>query len=308
MRGERYRRTGLWDTRERSKLLRSDYENGGLFVQLVLLRLSFILILSAIFPTLLAQEIAEPGSDSPPVYTEKVENEYKFYPGGRIGISVEIPGSLKIIGWDRGSVQMEAELKVYSVAEEKARALLEKSPIRVRYTNSTSTIQISDIPEFKGHLEVNLTVHVPAAKTDLIAQIKKGDFTIDGVNGWIETTLDEGNMQLVAIDGYFSGKTGRGNISANMSGNRWSGQGFTAVTQHGRIDLVVPENYSATLQLDTRNGEITVDYPAQKIEGEIVPIEVSTQKKAQQLRARLSDGGAPLHIGTQSGNVSLKKR
>ena len=264
--------------------------------------------LLAFFPALRAEVISAPSPELSPVYTDSQEKEYRFYPGGKIGISIGVPGNLKIEGWNRGSVRMEAEIKVYSLAEEKARALLEKSPIRVRYTDAVSTIQVAEESELKGFIEVNMIIYVPGARTDLVVQIKKGDFTIDTVNGWVEATVAEGNIDLTAIDGYYSIKTQKGNILANLSGSRWNGQGLTAVTQEGGVDLLIPEKYSAVLQLDTRNGEISADYPPQEVEGELVPPEIVVRKKAQQLRARVGDGGAPLHLGTQSGDVSLKKR
>ena len=265
-----------------------------------------VLFLLAIFPTLRAREISEPGLELPTVYADNQEREYRFFPGGRINISTEVPGSLKIIGWNRGSVRMEAERKIFSPTEEKTRALLEKSPIRVRYTETASTIQVTDLPELKGLLEINLTVYIPAARTDLIAQMKKGDFTIETVNGWVEATLEEGDMNITAVDGYFSGKVSKGNISVNLSGNRWNGYGFTAVTQNGRIDLLLPERYSAALQLDTRNGEITADYPPQEVEGELIPLEIITRRNARQLVAGIGGGGAPVRLGTQSGDVSIR--
>jgi len=260
-------------------------------------------------PVIRAQGIPEPGPESRPVYNDTYEREYRFYPGGKIGISMEVPGSLKIIGWERGLVRVEAEIKVRSLADEKARGLLEKSPVRVRYNDAatTSTIQVAETPELKGLLEVNLTVRVPGARTDITTQVKKGDFTISAVNGWVEATLAEGNMDMTGINGYYSVKTLKGNISANLSGNRWNGQGFTAVTQDGSVDLILPEKYSATLQLDTRNGEITADYPSQEVEGELIPVEAVVKKKTQQLRVRVGDGGAPIRLGTQSGDVSLRK-
>lgn len=266
------------------------------------------LLLLTCSSVLRAQEVPKPTLESPAVYTDIQEREYRFYPGGKIGISAGVPGSLKIIGWERGMVRMEAEIKVYTLTEEKARALLEKSPVRVRYTETASTIQVTESPELKGLLEVNLKVYVPGARSDIVAQVKKGDFTINAVNGWVEATLAEGNMQLDAVNGYYSVKTLKGNVSVNFSGNHWNGQGFTAVTQDGRIDMVLPEKYSAMLQLDTGNGEITVDFPSQEVEGELIPIEAVVQKKAQQLRVRVGDGGAPIRLGTQSGDVSLRKQ
>ena len=271
-------------------------------------RFLFVLFFPVFLTFLRAQEVPAPSLALSPVYTDNQEKEYRFYPGGKIGISLGAPGNLKIIGWNRGSVRMEAEIKVYSLEEEKARTFLEKSPVSVRYNETASTIQVAEAPGLKGFLEVNMTVYVPSAKTDLAMQMKKGDFIVETVNGWLETTIAEGNMRLTDIDGYFSGKTQKGNIVVNLSANRWSGQGFTAVTEDGRIELILPEKFSAALQLDTRNGEITVDYPAQEVDGELVPIEIATQKKTRQLRARIGSGGAPLNLGTKSGDVFLTKK
>ena len=268
------------------------------------------MLILVFMPVVRAQGISEPDRESPSLYADIYESEYRFYPGGKIGISLEVPGSLKIIGWDRGLVRVEAEIKVRSLTDEKARGLLEKPPIRVRYndTATTSTIQVTESPELKGLLEVNMTVYLPGARSDLAVQVKKGDFAINSVNGWVEVSIAEGNVELTAVNGYFSVKTLKGDISANLSGNRWNGQSFTAVTQDGCVDLILPEEYSAMLQLDTRNGEITVDYPSQMVEGELIPIEAVVQKKTQQLKVRVGNGGAPLHLGTQSGDVSLRKK
>ena len=267
------------------------------------------ILLLAYFPVLRAQEISDSSPGPPPVYTDNHVREYRFYPGGKIGISIDVPGNLKIIGWNRGSIRMEAEIKVHSPAdEEKARNLLEKSPVRVRYTEATSTIQVAEAPELKGLLEVNMVVYAPGSRTDLVVQIKKGDFTIEAVSGWVEANVGEGNMELTSVDGYYSVKTLKGNIFTNLSGSRWNGQGLAAATHEGRIDLLMPEKYSALVQLDAQNGEITVDYPSQEVEGELISPEVVVKKKAQHLRVRVGDGGAPLRLGTQSGDVSLKKK
>jgi DUF4097 and DUF4098 domain-containing protein YvlB len=259
-------------------------------------------------PALVAQELPTTGGDAPLRYVEPQEKEFKFYPGGRVGISLDVPGAVKIVGWERGSVRMEAEKIVTGMEAEAAREFLTKSPIRVRYTDTTATISVTGAPPQPATLEVNLTIYVPKSRTDVTAGIKRGDFSIDTVNGWVEATLAEGRMNIVNPDGYFSGKTSKGDIYVDMWGSQWRGQGFTAATQSGRVDLRLPEKYSAALQLDTRNGTITVDYPPQEVDGEILPPEVVIQKRAQQLKATIGDGGAPLRLGTQLGDVSLVKK
>ena len=226
-------------------------------MRICLALISFILV-----PTLMSQEPAktpEPTPDSP--YVEREERQFNFFPGGKIAISLEVPGSLKVVGWQKGSVRIEAEKIVYYGTEESAKAFLKKSPIRLRYTQTGSTLQVTGVPEPPAILEVNLTVYLPGEKTDVVAKIDKGEFSITNVNGWVETTIKEGSLEAKSMSGYFSGRILRGDILVDMTNDRWNGLEFAAATYQGSATLLLPEKYSAALQLETRNGKITVDYP-----------------------------------------------
>ena len=110
------------------------------------------------------------------------------------------------------------------------------------------------------------------------------------------------------MSGYFSGSTQRGDIYVEMSDIRWRGYEFAAMTQQGSIELKLPVDYSAGLQLTTQDGKITVDYPPREVEGEIIPPEIVVKKNAQSLTAAVGDGGAPIKLATASGNITLSKR
>jgi len=265
----------------------------------------FICLLT--FSGLYAQELKD-RSEVPQTYVERQEKEFIFYPGGKMTVSLGTSGNLKIVGWDKGVVRLEAEKIVYSMPENAAREFLTKLPIRIRYTNSSSTIEVLNVPKFTGALEVNITLYVPKERTDIVVRMNNGDLSMDNINGWIEATVTKGNLDMKSISGYFSGKTQRGDVYVDMSGNRLSGQSFTVLTQSGTVDLQLPEVYSAALQLDTRNGKINVDYPPQEVDGEIVPPEIVIQKNVQQLKASIGSGGTPLRLATLSGDVSLSMK
>jgi DUF4097 and DUF4098 domain-containing protein YvlB len=74
------------------------------------------------------------------------------------------------------------------------------------------------------------------------------------------------------------------------------------------VDLLLPVDYSAALFLETRNGNIQIDYPEQKVEGESVPLTVATKKKARSLTAKVGEGGAPVKLLTMTGNVNLRAK
>ena len=143
-------------------------------------------------------------------------------------------------------------------------------------------------------------------RTDLKLQLVKGDLTIEEVAGWMEATLREGSMETRALSGYFSGMTDAGNIDAEMTGKRWNGYGFTAVTQMGTVLVRLPEEYSAALQLETRDGGLSIVYPEQLVDGESIPLAAVTNKNARSLSATVGTGGAPIRLLTKKGDVRLE--
>jgi hypothetical protein len=253
-----------------------------------------------------AQEPAQPSATAPAVpYVERYEKQFNFFPGGKLQILAVVPGDLKIIGWNKGSVRLEAERIVYYSSPEDAKALLQKFPIRVRYSQTSGLIQTSGSPAPPATMETNLTLYIPGEKTDLAIQVSHGDLFIDSVTGWIEASVQEGSLDAKSVAGYFSCKIQRGDIHVEMSGKNYEGYSFTAMTRQGSIELLLPKEYSAALQLETRDGKVAVHYPPREVEGETVPPEIVIGKKAQSLKASVGDGGAPIKLATYSGDVAL---
>jgi DUF4097 and DUF4098 domain-containing protein YvlB len=256
--------------------------------------------------TLLSQELPKTSSPSPEsTYVEREEKQFDFFPGGKIEVFAAVPGSVKIVGWEKGSIRVEAEKIIYYETPEKAKAFLQKSPIRIRHNQTSATIRAIAAPEPPAILEVNYTVYLPGAKTDIRVNVDKGDFSIDGVNGWVEATVKEGSIDAKAMAGYFSGSTERGDIFVEMSDNRWRGLEFAVLTQRGSANLKLPAKYNAALQLETRDGKITVNYPPRVFEGEEYPPDILIKKKSQSLKASVGEGGAPIKIVTYSGDITL---
>jgi DUF4097 and DUF4098 domain-containing protein YvlB len=156
-------------------------------------------------------------------------------------------------------------------------------------------------------MEVNLTLHVPKHKTDIIIELIRGDLAVSGMNGWVEATMGEGNLEVRSMEGYFSVVTEAGDLDVELSGTRWYGHGFTAVTKLGSVNLRMPARFSAALQLETHDGDITIDYPEQLVDGEQVPLNFITRKKVRNLTATVGAGGAPVKLFTDRGDISLIK-
>jgi hypothetical protein len=246
-------------------------------------------------------------------YIERTRKQFVFFPGGRIELTLGVAGDVRIIGWQRPAVVVEMEKIVYGMRQDQARALLGQFPVRVRWTQSVATIlapaTVPKKPSPKAvtpAIEINFSIYVPMQRTDLKLQLVKGDLTIEEVAGWMEATLREGSMETRALSGYFSGMTDAGNIDAEMTGKRWNGYGFTAVTQMGTVLVRLPEEYSAALQLETRDGGLSIVYPEQLVDGESIPLAAVTNKNARSLSATVGTGGAPIRLLTKKGDVRLE--
>jgi hypothetical protein len=115
--------------------------------------------------------------------------------------------------------------------------------------------------------------------------------------------MKEGSVDAKSMAGYFSANTLRGDIHAEMTDNRWRGYEFAAMTQSGSVELKIPTDFSAALQLETRNGKTAMIRPI--VEGDSASGNHYQQNRAP-LTASVGDGGAPIKISTASEMKLLK--
>lgn len=270
------------------------------------MRICLILLSCFLSSALFSQETPKvPDKDRDAAYRVLEEKEFRFYPGGRMTIASKVPGEVRIVGWDKGTVRVQAEKIYRGASSEEAQPVFEKHPLRVRHDQTTAKIDVEGNPEDAPTLACNLTIYVPGYKTDLQAKLELGDISVEGVNGWIEASTYEGRLEAVSLSGYYSGSTEKGDIRVEMSGPRWNGLELGAVTRSGAIDLVLPENYSALLQIETLDGNVVVDYPPQMVDDEPVSLNVGIRKKAQAIDSSIGSGGAPIKLVSRAGDIRL---
>lgn len=242
-----------------------------------------------------------------PTQVEKTEKEFAFYPGGKLEISAALPGNIRIAGWNQATLRVEVEKVVHAPDPSESEGFLKQ--ISVRITNTPTIARISTAALAAGFdSEVHLVVYVPIQKTDLLIKMMQGNLSIAALNGSIEATLETGNIETSYLAGYFSGLTKSGDLTVDLFGKQWLGYGISAATRRGSVQVLVPSDYSAVLQLETKEGQISIDFPDQLIDGETVPLQSVARKKAQTLNAPIGAGGIPVRLATSSGNISLQKK
>jgi len=255
---------------------------------------------------LLATHQAPPAAASPQV--ERFQKQFNFYPGGTIELSAGLPGGMRVVGWNRAAVRIEAEKVVRAEAGEQAAALSKLLAVDVRWNQTTATVRTTGPLQATGLAEVHLAVYVPREKTDLRIRLIRGDLRIGAINGSIEASLLQGSIEAKSLSGYFSGFTRKGDVRAEMAGGRWEGAAFTAATDSGSVELFLPADYSAGLHLETRAGKISVDYPAPVVDGSPVRLQPSPRGKGAVLALPLGAGGASVRLQSRAGDISLALR
>jgi len=271
-------------------------------------------LIAAFLQTAAGLPAQEPAREPSAPYVERSQRQFRFYPGGKVELTLGVPGDVKVVGWQRPEICVDIEKIVYRMAAEEARALASRFPVQVKYTQTEATIRIpivkkkKDAPPFPPGLEINLTVRVPRQRTDMKIQTVKGDLGLEDISGWMEATLMEGSIEARSISGYFSGLTDLGDIEADLSGKRWEGFEFAAVTRRGRVLLRLPAQFSAALQLETRDGTLMIEYPEQLVDGELHPLLAVAKNRGRSLSATVGDGGAPVKLLTMLGDVRMEAK
>lgn len=255
-----------------------------------------------------SQAGAQLGTAAVAPQVEKSQKEFAFYPGGSLVVSAAAAGNVKVVGWEKSAVRVEVERLFFYLTSEQAQAASIRFPVSI--TNTPTTVRISTLgaklPE--ATMAVNLLVYVPAVSTDVAIRTNKGDISVADFNGSIELTLEEGNVEARNLSGYFSAVTKRGDLQVTLSGQHWTGHSFTAATQRGNIDLRLPADYSATLQLETRDGEISIDYPPQVVSGAAVQLQVLARKKARSVNVSIGAGGTAIKLMTSAGDIRFSAK
>ena len=239
-------------------------------------------------------------------YTEKSEQQFAFYPGGKLEIAAAAPGSYTIIGWPKAEMRVEMEKVFYYISPGQARELAARYPTHVTRTQTTARITTAGARKPEAAMEINFRVYVPAERTDLNVKMIKGDLSLTGWSGAVEATVEEGSIDISGMAGYVSVLTKHGGLKVELSGKRWPGYGLIAATRMGPVDVAIPIDYGAALQLQTKDGKITLDYPPQIIEGESVPLQVLAKNKSQTVSAPIGGSGTRIRIMTAVGDMLVK--
>ena len=162
--------------------------------------------------------------------------------------------------------------------------------------------------------QVRIEVQVPA-ETALDLRTSDGNVQVDGTTGGARIDTSDGAIEVRNFSGSLRARTNDGHITVDgilsevylhsgdghidltaRQGSRMD-RGWLIQTGDGRVEVKLPESFSAELYAHTGDGRITTDFP----------VTVSGSVDRGHMRGKLNSGGELLEISTGDGSIHVGK-
>jgi DUF4097 and DUF4098 domain-containing protein YvlB len=202
-----------------------------------------------------------------------------------------VNGDIKIAGWDRNEVQIDAEKSADS--EEK----LHEARIEVFGSGHSVEVKTKYPDHSDNPARVEYTIHLPWGARVLDAATVNGSVHIDGPRGRIKAETVNGKVEVWNAADEVELKSVNGDVSAafKLAGK----ERVKLQTVNGNASIAVPQSTNAHMKAETVHGDIRSD----------LPVNVNRPKygPGASVDSNLGSGGATIELQTVNGSIYLHK-
>lgn len=221
--------------------------------------------------------------------------------------------NIHVSTWDQNTIEAKITTTKYRIGgdgiqidEHQSGDMVE---IRMRYPHHHFGIIINtdlhkDVIDIHMPREGRVDLHTGDGKIDLgnfkgEMQLHTGDGSqeIDSVDGKLHASTGDGNIRANGRFDELYLKAGDGRVEARAAAGSALATGWRLETGDGSVELELPENFAADVDLHTGDGHIDLDMP------------VTTDGKIREndVHGKLNGGGNLLQIHTGDGSIRLRK-
>ncbi|HYL99817.1 MAG TPA: DUF4097 family beta strand repeat-containing protein [Blastocatellia bacterium] len=218
------------------------------------------------------------------------QKSYRLAPGSSVQIS-NISGDVVVTGYDGDAIIVTGtkEGENLDVVTIEDRSTPNTVDVGVHYPNNCRHCNAS----------VQFQVQVPRSMNYNLDRIRSvsGDIRVTGATGRLDASTVSGNVTVSDFAGPVSAKSVSGDVDAEITRLESSGD-MTFNTVSGNVNVKVPQNLDAQVELASFSGSIDTNLPLQ--------IEKARYTSSQKATGQLGSGSRRLNMHTVSGNVSLR--
>jgi DUF4097 and DUF4098 domain-containing protein YvlB len=143
----------------------------------------------------------------------------------------------------------------------------------------------------------NGSVMVKAAQGNLTIHTDNGNIEARGISGAIRIESGNGDLQIDGTVAAVDVRTRRGNIAAQINPGSNMNSGWEVRTNDGDVDLRLPDDFSADLDVSARDGNVRLDFPMAMMGG----------GRQSSMRGPINGGGQHLELHSGKGNIVVRK-
>jgi hypothetical protein len=136
---------------------------------------------------------------------------------------------------------------------------------------------------------INNDINISDFKNEVEAKTNRGDIKIINVNGPIIVENSRGNTFIIFEE-----------VSQNSP--------ISIINSHGDIDITIPENTKANIEVSVPRGELYTDLELVSAENSEEEEEEDKMRSTRTIKSKLNNGGVSIMIIASLGNVYLRKK
>lgn len=208
-------------------------------------------------------------------------------------------GSVSVTGWDRNEFQVRAQVRSWDRDEDAARNRLDEIEIDTDGVIDSYGPNASGswwpFGRRNGGWNVSFEIMAPH-DTDLWVESVNGRITVADMQGHLDVETTNGSINLTNVSATVLGRTVNGSITTELAGDTFDGDILDVRTINGRIVIRIPEDFSARLDVETVNGNVSSDFPVNR-EG----------RRNREISATWGSGGPLIRARTVNGGVQIRQ-
>ena len=139
---------------------------------------------------------------------------------GPLTVDAGTNGGIRIEGWDRNEIHVQAVINTHARSEADAKQLASGVQIQAGSGKVTAT---GPSTERREGWSVSFRINVPR-HNDLDLNANNGGVSISGVSGNIRFDTNNGGVRLIDIGGDVKGATHNGGLNVLLGGTHWDGR------------------------------------------------------------------------------------
>ena len=251
---------------------------------------------------ILASALAGPDAaraQAGPELTEEFHQTYPLAAGGRVSLS-NINGAVKVFGWDRNEVKVDAVKRAYSPERlREAQIKVDASATRVRIETEYPHYQWSsrDAGRHENPATVEYTLTIPRGASVDEINLVNGALNIEGLSGSVRASSVNGRVVASGLSGAVNLSVVNGRLEATLD-RLGDSSTVTLSAVNGPLVVTLPSDSNAVLQASTVHGRISNDFNLPVREGEYV---------GRNLEGRLGQGGTRVRLSNVNGPINIRR-